>query len=143
MKISLTRYFGNSIVTKSLLRAETSYGDIFECEARERQFKSYTAPFAGSRMYCLPEGQLTGRIRSTAVSPLTLCIGRTLRSCCTLVAFDAKRESRAGYVLIGMADSSEPAEERSLHSQQETCERFTDFLRKAYAMGESVEVEVK
>lgn len=143
MKISLTRYYGDSTVTKSHLRAETSYGEVFECEARETQFKSYTDTFAGSRMYCLPEGLLTGRIRSTVISPLTLCIGRTLRSCCTLVASDTKRESRAGYVLIGMADSSEPAEERKLHSQKATFEFFTEFLRKAYAMKESVEVEVK
>lgn len=141
MKVKLIRYFGNDAVTKSLLVVDAA-GERFECEARETQFRSYTEPFAGSRTFCLPEGRLMGRIRSTLVSPLTLCIGRTLRSCCTLVAYDEKRESKAGYILVGKADKSISPEERCLHSQKETFETLSDLLRKAYAKGESVDVEV-
>ena len=141
MKITMIRYYGDCKVTKSLVTVEMN-GEVMRCEAREPEFVDYEEPFKGSSRVCLPAGMLVGRLRATETCAMSLCIGRIATSTKTVVGYDEERCARCGFVMIGMADEGVPPEERVLHSERETFERFTDLMYRAWSNGERIDIEI-
>ncbi len=141
MKIILKRYYGDEQVTKSTMLVYMGEAKMpaLVCEARESAYRKYSEKFAGCSQFCLPEGvELTGRVRATLYSPMTVAVGRHPHNCKTLIVGESLHQHSIGKVLIGQGDACVPPEERMLTRQSETAVAFTKLVYEAYAMCESI-----
>lgn len=81
MNIVLERYFGDSHITKSVMRVVGETGEeLLRCEAREPRFAQYVEAFPGCSRCCLASGRWRCKVTATELSPHDVDGGEESRS---------------------------------------------------------------
>lgn len=141
MKILLDRYFGNDRCTKSTLTVVDGKGkELMRCEAREPRYADYAESFAGCSKYCLATGEFAAKPLSAEQSPMTLTVIKSPGHRCVRFGHDECKQMKANAILVGEPYGEEP-QARKIHRQQETFDRLTQFVYRAYIAEESIMVE--
>lgn len=144
MKVVLTRYYGDDVLTKSRMWVLDEDGtELMQCEAREARFVEYTEYFKGCSKVCLPVGVFEGRVVGGEMSPVTLGVmgapgHRGLR-----FAYSVTAQARVGAVLVGVSDGYEDVKWRRMVDEERTFMRLVELLYGVYLRGERIEVEVR
>lgn len=144
MKVVLTRYYGDDVITKSRMWVLGDDGsELMECEAREARFVEYEAYYKGCSKVCMPVGVFEGRIVGGELSPMTLGVvgapgHRGLR-----FGWSMSAQARVGSVLIGKSDGYEDVKWRRMVDEERTFQKLVELLYGAYFEGEKIVVEVR
>lgn len=144
MKITLSRYFGNRNITKSILAVTDSDGrELMRCEAREPRYADYRKTFSGCSQFCLAEGTYPCKPLPTDQCPMTLTVVKSPGHRCCRFAWSESGQKMENRILVGEADDTFPADIRKLHRQRETFGRLTRLVYEAFAMEEAITLEVR
>lgn len=136
MKLTLIRYFQQGLCVKGTLYVDGKpLGETREALPIGRHFRKTPALLPPGIYRCLPYAN------NCAAMTLKVCqkAGHDILS----FGWDVLQEPLANLILLGQANKRLPPEQRRLHHQEETFAAFTALLYRAYAAGESFELEVK
>lgn len=160
MKIYLKRYYGDCMITMSVMTVMSDDGMVMmECEAREPAFAEYKKAFEGSSKYCLAAGTFDAKTKSTTLSPFHLTIMCSPGHRCCRFSWDEAKQTLFNTVLIGIVDIPlsaldiqqdgsiggdvlERIRRRRLICQQETFKTLERLLYQAYINNEKITVTV-
>ena len=157
MRIVLERYYGDSRVTKSVMKVFEERGAecsddlecsgssgklLLACEGREPCFADYSEIFPGCSRCCLAVGVYRCKVVSTDLSPMTLMVIKSPGHRCYRIAWDYTAQVRHNMVLVGESDGYEDPEWREIVRSRETFERLTRLVYQAYGTGEEIWLEV-
>lgn len=140
MKITLDRYYGDGVVTKSFvtITMDGAGAPVLKCEAREPKFCDYTEAFAGCSSYCLACGQYDCKVVSTDLSPMTLTVVKSPGHRCCRFHYDESRQVRANTVLLGAGDGNEDLKWRRIIGCKTTYMEFEKLVYECFVRGEKI-----
>ena len=145
MVIKLKRYYGDELVTKSVMEVFMEGEDTprLTCEAREVRFKDYAETFAGASRYCLPRGKWRLTCGCTKFGTMTLRVAKCPGHRCVLLGYDVFRQAVNGMVCMGRVVNPEaPAEERVIDGGMEVYEELERLVYEAYGNAEDFSIEI-
>lgn len=140
MTIHITRYYGDSTITKSYFSIE---GTPFQCEAREPAYRDYTESFTGCSRYCLPTGQWKAHIKSSTYSPMTLILQPCPGHRSAKVIYSYLKQADTGNIVIGRANPQDEPEYRQIEQSHETFLQLEKLLYEAYGRDEEIIVKIE
>jgi len=143
MKITLTRYYGDQNITKSVMKVVGEDGvERMTCEAREPHYADYSEPFPGCSDYCLPVGKWQCKTKSTRYSPFTLYVVRSPGHRSTLFVKATNDRPMLNAVVVGESDGWDDPAERGLVNQASVFSKLEMLMRQAFIEGERIDIEV-
>lgn len=103
MLLKLERYYGDSQVTKSVMKVwmEGEEEPRMVCEAREPKFKDYTESFAGASQFCLPCGKWQMKAGNSPYGMMGLRVPKCAGHRQVFMGHKWSRQWMEGEILIG------------------------------------------
>ena len=143
MNIVLERYFGDSHITKSVMRVVGEAGEeLLRCEAREPRFAQYVEAFPGCSRCCLASGRWRCKVTATELSPMTLTVVKSPGHRCCRIGWDYTAQAKANMVLVGESDGYEDPEFRDIVQSKETFDKLTQLVYRAFGTGEEIWISI-
>lgn len=140
----LTRYYGDSYVTKSIFTLLDDKGtNLFECEAREMQYADYGNDdhLPGCSCLCLPRGSFPCKLCTMACNPLCFRVQGVNGHRGAKVYFDAMHEVVPNAVLLGYANKAQKECNRQLIDIENARDAFLQVMYQHFT--EEVEMIIE
>ena len=162
MEIKLKRYYGDEVVTKSVMEVwmDGEESPRMVCEAREAAYRDYGESFAGASRCCLPRGRWRMKVGGSPYGPMGLRVARCPGHRCVWVGHRWSRQMMEGEVLVGegvlprewnveewgddpVARERWERRKRRLADGEETWRRLDGLVYEAWGRGEEFWMSVE
>ena len=154
MVIKLHRYYGDELITKSVMEVflEGEEEPRMVCEAREAAYRDYAETFAGASRYCLPVGRWQMKVGRSPYSPMGLRVSKCPGHRQVYIGHRWSKQCVEGEVLIGEpvfhyytdedGNQVEYPKKRRMENGEEVFEKLNALVYEAFRREEEFYIEI-
>ncbi len=154
MVIKLHRYYGDELITKSVMEVFLDGEEVprMVCEAREAAYRDYAETFAGASRYCLPVGRWQMKVGRSPYSPMGLRVAKCPGHRQVYIGHRWSKQCVEGEVLIGEpvfhyytdedGNQVEYPKKRRIENGEEVFEKLNALVYEAFRREEEFYIEI-